>query len=384
MKEEYNRLFEKVAPRMSDEELFRAVLNSGKEHNMENNKNTSPKKRRIAPMIAAVAATAALATTAGAVSSYYRNINEEYNDVFAQTADVFPQAYTDKDGNTLDQKETALASGMYEKLSVEINKTFECENFTFEVPGAVSDGEALYIMYNMVFNDDPWSGANPWFTENENVYLEGETDCVGVKRSGQLCEGTISKRDGKTVYSGFYPLMGLENCAADTLKVSFNNVWGSSYMSGDHYFDAEVEIPISDDLTKFNKTIDISDAPNVKLARWGNWDLTQVEVTPLGVTFNMETNGKTPDPSVCKFYSPEIPIFVTFKDDTVLQLERPYGSSGIDAENKTLSIKILFNYPVDVDEIQLVQFASAEIDMNGGVTTVDIPEILMEEDWWLN
>ena len=41
MKEAYNKLFGKVAPRTSDEELLEAVLSGGKEHNMD--KNTSNK-----------------------------------------------------------------------------------------------------------------------------------------------------------------------------------------------------------------------------------------------------------------------------------------------------------------------------------------------------
>ena len=383
MKEEYTRLFEKVAPRMSDEELLKSVLNSGKAYKMENNKNTTPKKRKIAPMIAAVAAAAALATTAGAVTNYYRNINEEYTDAIAPTADVFKQAYTDKDGNELDMKGKAEASGIYEKLNIELHKTFKCEGFTFEVPGAISDGDKIFIMYDMIFDEDPWSGEHPWFEENDNIYLEGMANYDEIHIGGGLGQGTVSKRDGKTVYSSCIDLSGLENCASDTLKVFFNNVWGSSYKYGDHYFSAELEIPLSGDLKKFNKTIDIPDTPYVKLARWGNWDLTQVEITPLSVTFNMETDGETPDPSVCKYYSPEIPIYVKFNDDTTLELKRPYDLSGIDAESKTLQIKVGFNYPIDVDEVQSVLFASAEVDMNGGVTELDIPEIPMEEDWRL-
>ena len=382
MKEEYTRLFEKVAPRMSDEELLKSVLNSGKAYKMENNKNTTPKKRKIAPMIAAVAAAAALATTAGAVTNYYRNVNEEYNNILAQAdTEGFKQPYTDKDGNTLDMKDKAEASGMYEKLNIELHKTFKCEGFTFEVPGAICDGEKIFIMYDMIFDEDPWSGEHPWFTENENIYLDGMTDCSEVYWNNGIGMGTKSERGGKTVYSSCLELSKIENCTSDTLRVFFNNVWGSSMMSGHHYFSAELEIPLSGDLKKFNKTIDIPDTPYVKLARWGNWELTKVEVTPLSVTFNMKTDGETPDPAVCKHYSPEIPIYVKFNDDTTLKLKRPYDSQGIDAENKTLKIKVGFNYPIDVDEVQSVLFASAEVDMNGGVTELDIPEIPMEEEW---
>lgn len=388
MKEEYTRLFEKVAPRMSDDELLKSVLNSGKAYNMENNnKNTSTKKsRKIAPAIAAVAAAAALATTAGAVTSYYRNVNEEYNTLLAQAdTEGFRQPYTDKDGNTLDMKDKAEASGMYEKLNIQLNKTFKCEGFTFEVPGAISDGEKIFVMYDMIFDEDPWSGEHPWFKENDNIYLEGATDCAEVRWNNGIGLGTKSKRDGKTVYSSTLELSGVENCTSDTLKVSFDSLWTSTTSTDEeHRFNAEVEIPITDDLKKFNKTIDIPDAPYVKLARWGNWNLTQVEITPLSVTFNMETDGETPDPSVCKFYAPKIPAYVKFNDDTTLELRRPYDSNGIDTENKTLKIKVGFNYPIDVDEVQSIQFASAEIDMNGGVTELDTPEIPMEKDWWLD
>ena len=369
---------------MSDDELFKAVLSSGKGHSMENNKNTSPKKRRMAPIIAAVAAAAALATTAGAVTNYYRNVNEDYNNILAQ-ADIggFSQAYTDKDGNVLDQKDKAEASGMYEKLNIELNKSFECDGFTLEVPGAISDGEELLIMYDLIFDEDPWSGEHPWFIENEELFINGVSDCDAVKWWGRLSLGAVSERDGKTVYSSFIPLYGLKNCTNDTLKITFDYLWGNHSINENdrHFFDAELEIPISDDLAKFNKTIDVPDTPYVKLARWGNWDLTQIEVSPLGVTFNMKTDGETPDPIVCKDYRPEIPVYVNFKDGTTLDLMQRYSSQGIDPENKTMRIEMHFNYPVDVDEIQSIQFASALVDMNGGVTELDIPEIPMEEEW---
>ena len=378
MKEEYNRFFDRVTPRMSDEELFGAVLRGGKEHNMENNKKASSKKRRLAPAVATVVVAATVATTAGAVSTYYQNVNEEYNDVLAQNAEIFPQPYTDKDGNAVDQKDKTEESGIYEKLNIEINKMFELEKFTLEVPGAISDGKDIYIMYNVIFDEDPWSGNNPWFEENEGIFLEGAIDSGGVEWGWKLGMGTISKHDGKTVYSSYFSLDGIENCVDDTVKVSFDSLWGTNMMLGEEYhFNAEIEIPISDDLAKFNKTIDVSDTPYVKAGNWGNWDFVQIKVTPLGVTFNLKTDGETPDPKVCKDYRPNIPVYVNFKDDTTLNLTRRYTSQGIDKENKTLQIQMMFNYPVDVNDIKSIQFASALVNMNGGVTTVDCPELEM-------
>ena len=369
MKEEYNRLFEKVAPRMSDDELFKAVLDGGKGHSMEN-KNTTPKKRRIAPMIAAVAAAAALATTAGAVTSYYRNVNEDYNNILSENASGgFAQEYTDKNGNAVDQKDQAAASGLYEKLNIELNKTFEYDGFTLEIPGAICDGEDMLIMFDIIFNE------GHGVAEDERLYLFGETDCDGVFHHGDSLKGLVSERDGKTVYSSYFKLVGIANCT-DAFKLKFERILSSDYQGSKYNIDAEIEIPITDDLKRFNKAVDIPDAPYVKLGNWGNWDLVQIEATPLGVTFNMKTDGETPHPSIDKEYWVNIPTCVTFKDGLSLDITSALRGIGIDPENKTGIIKMNFNYPVEVDNIQSIQFTNALVNMeDGSVTTVDAPEI---------
>lgn len=382
MKEKYNRLFEKAAPGMSDDELFKAVLNSGKERNTEKNNNTSPKRKK-APMIAVIAAAAAVATTAGAVAFYNRSITEDYNNAFAQNAAILSKfslgaEYKDKDGNVIDPQDKAAEDNIYEKLNIELDKTFKCDRFTLDVPGAISDGKRLYIMYNLIFDEDPWSGKTPWFKENDSIHLIGTTDCAGVKRSGQLALGTRSERDGKTVYSSYFPLIGIENCTKGTVKVSLTSLYGSSMMSGKHYFYAEIEIPLPDDLTKFNKNVDTSGAPNEKFGEWGTWTLTQFEVTPLMLTYTMKTDDERPDE--LRDYRAKIPVCIRFKDDTVLELTDTYifdemFSSKVGGDRKTLRSCITLNYPIDVSEIRSIQFASALADMNGNVTTVDAPEI---------
>ena len=379
MKEEYNRLFEKAAPRMSDEELLKSVLSGGKEHNMENNKNTTPKKRKIAPMIAAVAATAALATTAGAVI-YNRSINEVYNNVLAQDAEVFPQEYTDKDGNALEQKDAAFKSGMYEKLNIEINKTFECDGFTFEVPGAISDGEELLIMYNVFFDEDPFAREvlweEPWFYEDENIYLQVTDNYDEVVAYTRLGQGIVSEYEGKKVYSSYFNLRGIDSCTYP-LKVTFEYLWGSRADGGkrNRYINADIEIPISQDFTKFNKTVDIPDEPYVKLGSAGNWNLLQLEATPLGASFSMKTDEEMPDDDYYFVCSHRIPIYVNFKDGSSLDATSTNAWRD-DAENKTLWLKTSFNYPIDVDEIQSIQFVNAQVNMeDGSVTTVDAPEV---------
>lgn len=376
MKEEYNKLFEKVAPRMSDEELFKSVLSGGKEHSMS--KNTTPKKgNKKALLITAVAAAAVAATTVGAATVYNRSINEDYNEILAQVDNGgWHQAYTDKDGNELDRKNEAVEKGLYEKMNIELNKSFEYDGFTLEIPGVVSDGEELLVMYNLVFDEDPFSGDDPWYKKDELIYLFGHNGTEqGVYHGGRAPKSVISIRDGKTVYSGIYDLRIIERPEDDTLKLSFERLCTSSG-SKERDIYAEIEIPITDDLKKFNKTVDVPDEPYVELADWGNWDLVQIEAAPLGVTFTLKTDGETPTNEIFKQALVFIPTYVTFKDGSTLDITTGIYGGDIDCENKTMALKWMFNYPVEVDDIQSIQFASALVNMeDGSSTTVEVPEM---------
>lgn len=372
---------------MSDDELFKSVLSGGKEHNMENNKNTTPKKRKLAPMIAAAAAAAVLATTSGAMI-FNRNVPEEYNNALALDAEVFPQDYTDKDGNAIDQKDTAYASGMYEKLNIEINKTFVCDGFTLEVPGAISDGEEMLIFYNITFDEDPWWDTH-WLITNEKLRLQASVRSAGARIGGRLTDGIADRSSGKMVYSSYLCVRGIDDMRIKMLVVSFDYLWGS-YGGSDtrnRYINEEVKIRIPNDLTKFNKTVDIPDKPYVKLGSAGNWNLLQLEATPFGVSFSMETDEEMPDDDYYFVCSHRIPIYVNFKDGSSLDATSGLSAWKDDAVNKTLWFKTSFNYPIDVDEIQSIQFVNAQVDMeNGSVMTVDAPEVpffYFEGNEWL-
>ena len=378
MKEEYNRLFEKVAPRMSDEGLFRSVLNSGKEHSMS--KNTSPKKsNRKALLITAVAAAAVAASTVGAAAVYNRSINDEYSALLAPQAEHFPQEYTDKDGNVSHQKDTAYESGLYEKLNIELNETIECEGFTLEIPGAISDGKGLIVMYNVFFDEDPG------LLSGEKLALLADAQFDGVWGGGRLLTGVMNEYEGKKVYSSFFDLTHLERCTDDTLKISIMSLYGYGIVPPDgkksYPINAEIEIPLTDELTRFNKTVDIPDEPYVKLANWGNYNITQLEAAPLGVTFSLKPEGEVPGYDVFKLHwFFEIPTYVTFKDGSSVDVSNGLADVEIDEENELIHATMEFNYPIDVDEIQSIQFVNALVDMGGNVTTVDAPEMPMWDD----
>lgn len=370
MKEVYNKLFNKVASRVSDDELFGRVLNSCEgEKIMDNNKTT--KKHGMKMIIAPLAAAIVTAGTAvGAMAVYSRNLSQEYNNVLAQGASVFPQEYKNADGEAIT---LPIDNELYEQLNIVVDKVFRCDGFTLEVPGAICDGKDMIVMYNVIFDEEPK------YDENENVYMDYTIETDGVRYGyGHYSEKTFSKRDGKTVLSGFIEFSKIENCT-DTVKVKLDNLWGSSMgQSGEgvRNVDIDLEIPLTGDITQFNKTVNVPAKPHIDLSAWGEWDMTDIEITPLSVTFNMSSNGTIPDPRVHKDASPDFPMIVTFKDGTTLDVsERAGMSHGIDSETKTTMIKRAFNFPINVDDVQSVQIASAVINMDGTAQTVEIPEI---------
>lgn len=358
MKEEYIKLLEKAAPRTSDDELLEAVLSSRNEYIM--NKKNQPKKRvRKALLIPLVAAFAVAASAIGAVAVYSHNVNAEY----AKRLDRHghEKEYKDKDGSDVDQNAQAVKNGLYEMLNIKLDKSFECDGFTLEFPGAVCDGRSMIVFYNMVFDEEPdyYPDTKPClFTRDYGDEL---------KQGGRASLGFFEKRGDKTVYSGYLSFLGIENCG-ESLTINLLN--------DDLDIDVNLEIPLANDLTTYNKTIDIPSTPHVGLGNWGDWDLCGLEVTPLGIEFNMTSEKETPGGEVLKKFWPVFPTIITFKDGSTLDLDNDFLYFNLDSAEKTFWMKADFDYPIIVDDIESIQFAGAVIDMDGGVTTVEIPEVV--------
>lgn len=376
MKETYNALFDKVASRMSDDELFNRVLSSREgehimDNNSENNKKTIKKRgiKMLAAPIAAVVATAGL--TVGAFAVYERNISQEYNEVVAPGASIFPQEYKNAEGESAAQP---VDNQLYEQMNITIDKTFKRDGVTLEVPGALCDGKDMIVFCNFIFDEEPSS-------EDVSKCFIGYTPVTeGLKHgTAHYDEGmTNSTRDGKTVFNRFIELSGLEEITADTVKVTLDCLWGDEDLwdNGIYELGFDIEIPLTGDFTQFTKTVDISTKSHVNLSAWGEWDMTDIELTPLSVTFNMHSDGVIPDPSIHKDASPDFPMVVTFKDGSTLDISAHAGMThGIDPETKTTTIQRSFNFPIKVEDVKSVQFASAVIYMDGTTETVEIPEI---------
>lgn len=378
MKQEYISLFEKAAPRMSDEELFNAVLNSRKGSiTMKNTENKSKKFFSKAVVIPLAAALALGATAVGAVAVYNRSVADEYANTLGGHASKFPQEYEDKDGNKIDFGARTLADGTYDKLNITLDKTYEYDDFTIEFPGAIGSGDEIRVMFNIVFKGKPDLGTDdPEYYPQ--LFFENEKDSELFWTED--ASGTYSERGGKLVYSGYLRTRELSDDDTSVnlhyIRLTPSNMW-----RGNEGWDIDIDfdIPVTDEMRANYKTVDISNKPHVELGDWGDWNLDSVKITPFKVEFNLSTDGATPDPAVCKFYSPKIPVYITFTDGSVLDVSRyGGGSGGIDKENKTLQIVKSLNYPIDIDSVESIQFASAGVSMDGTVSEIAIEKIPLD------
>lgn len=383
MKKEYRAIYDKLAPLKSDEELLGAVLSSRKGNIMKNEKQ--PKKRISKAIAIPIAAALALGATAvGAVAVYNHNVSEEYARVLQQP-DGFDQDYKTADGEEVNLNTVALNSGLYDALNIELNKTFEYEDFTIEFPGAVCDGRDILIMYNMTFKKD----LDCLYEDNQCFWIWGDNETIV---GGELLGGTranngvMSEVDGKKVYSGYIDYSGIENCG-ESVNVHFEKIRaaGANRSKGIDWYQADVdidlEIPLTGDFSKFNKTIEADTAQHVDLGIWGEWDVVGADISSLLITFNVKTDGDLPVGNIFKEGIMVFPVNVTMKDGSTLEL----GSEAIcryndDPETKTGWFMAILNYPLDVDNVQSVQFASTVIDIDGTATTIDISEAYSKYD----
>lgn len=377
MKQEYISLFEKAAPRMSDDELLNSVLSSRKGSiTMKNTENKSKKRFSKAVVIPLAAALALGATAVGAVAVYNRNVTEEYARALQAHGDTFPQEYKNADGEKANQNAATLNNGLYGELSIELNQVYEYEDFTLEFPGAICDGEDILIVYNIVFNKNLKCLELPY----QYFDIRGNNRGNGAQSGGRLSGRDFSERDGKTVYTSFYDFFDVGNCG-DTLTVKFEKLSSMCEGLGIGLYRADIDvtlkIPLTSDFSKFNKTFEADTPPHIDLAGWGEWDIESADLRSLSISFNAKTDGEIPESILFGLNQPIFPIIVTMKDGSTLELDDIAIGRYYDyPENNAATFTVILNYPIDVENVQSVQFASAVIDVDGGSSTVEIPELV--------
>lgn len=177
-------------------------------------------------------------------------------------------------------------------------------------------------------------------------------------------EGKWSERDDKAVFSNFIPIGGLGSCGGSA-KLELSHIYKKEWHGTDSeviYTDIDLELPVTSDMSKFNKEIKLDSAADASLGEWGEWSYDALEITPLGVSFVLHTDEPV-DFEIFKKYRPQIPVKVNFKDGSTLNVSDSL-SLGYDGE-KELGLYKTFNNPINVDDVKSVRFMDEVVDMNG-------------------
>lgn len=383
----YNAMYDKLAPLKSDEELLDSILSSRKGNITMKTKNTHENKSKKffskAVVIPIAAALALGATAVGAVAVYNHTVAEDYANVLAQAGEYWKPEFKDVNGEELDQNAIALNTGLYDTLNIELGQSFEYEDFTIDFPGAICDGKEMMVMFNLTFKKDldclKYEDQDFWLCENHEI----KTGLHGGTRS---CQGVLSEIDGKMVYQGYVDFFGVENCG-DSVTINFDNIRAAAGpMEDDGWYrvdiDIDLEIPLNgDNITSLNRTLTANTVQHVDLLGWGDWDVESVDVSPLAIKFNVKTDALPTSENIFKTSSPVFPVNVTMKDGSTLEFKSDdimiYDEN---KETKTATFTVPLNYPINSENVQSVQFATAVIDADGNSTTVDISEIYEKYD----
>lgn len=134
MRKQYNELFDKISPRMSDEELLRAVLDR-KAENMSDKKHFGKK----AIIIPSVAAAALLCTTVGVSAAYEWNLSAAIADIFGRTSEDIPDGVSFKDFNF------TTVGGR------ELDDVLKFDGYEVRMRGVAADPHSMLLFYDVEF-----------------------------------------------------------------------------------------------------------------------------------------------------------------------------------------------------------------------------------------
>lgn len=367
LKEEYNKLFERVAPRMSDDKLFRAVLEitDRKGYNM-NKKNKIRGKRAV--IIPLVCAGVVAATSVGAAAVYSRSVSTEYKNVLEAQLTYYGNSYTDSEGNRIPKSMLGLDEEVYERLSVSIDQTFELDDLDLRFTDMITDGRRGIVMYTITPKGDKWSNI-------DKELLKEDWALYWLPEGGRSIGNTIQDAnyfDG--VFTGYIDITNMD-VSGEPIKIDIDHFMctQSVYEEGGfitYEINKTLEIPVSEEYTKFNRTVSVAGNPRVDLVDWLEWNLDSLTVSPLG--FEAEFSGNTVNRNLMKLFDSNAPIVARFKDGTTLTMKNGKRTNIPDSLDKLGTI-YNFDYPIDVDSIESVQIADAVVNISdGSVTRVEI------------
>lgn len=370
------------APFSDDETLFNIV----KERTSKMEKKNFRFKKPVA-VAASIAAAAALTVSVGAALGWDLNaafggifnkaVSEPKDVIFidadnapdtqiTQKADVFP----DNDGSSkiVTVENTYRNYGFdYNKYGKELDLSFDGDGFTVNYKGIMGEGRVLYVLYDIVFDEDtdykPKEGYSEWHT----VFTLDTPDGLGRAMDNKLIHS-----DGN-VYSYYGMMIAADDISGNILTIKGSGLWRERFKPL-HYdmdetdferlecdFYTEIPIDMENDVpektVKPNEPIKVYDFVDGK-AEPVDTVLYEIKITPFTCTVSFCENGRVFGKA--ESYGID-PLTFTFADGT--ELIQGASSYETNSETDTETVFIEFDQPVEPDDIVSVMIDGKTIPL---------------------
>lgn len=168
MKEKYIKLYDKITPLLSDEELLQGML--GKADNMEKKRIRFKKPAIIAAaaVITVTAATGAAAAAGWDIGSVFSLFNQQSREESAEHKDYFYSEYAPKYYPEINEIEVpqsqapaddsvenaAEESRIASLIMHECDEVIECDGYDIDITGYAFDGMNAKVFYDVVYDKD--------------------------------------------------------------------------------------------------------------------------------------------------------------------------------------------------------------------------------------
>lgn len=295
--------------------------------------------KKPAAVAASIAAAAALTVSVGAALNW--DFNTAFGSVFTHRDESLPESqevhFTEKYDESIEIQfipaaNTYTANGFdYTRYGKELDLSFEGDGFTVNYKGMMGEGRVLYVLYDVVFDEDTDFAPKEGYSEWNPVFELDTPDGLG-REFGD----TLIHSDGST-YSYCGKMIAADDISGNMLTIKGIGLWRERFGSLKYSMDETdferlecdfyTEIPIDMEAEVPGRTIELNEpitvydfVPNddgsgfysFKAADSVLYDIT---ITPFTCTGSIETNGRV----FGKAEAYDLGSFVfTFRDGTTL------------------------------------------------------------------
>lgn len=222
-KDIFTTAFSEAAPRKSDTEAAREIIEKGKAM-----KTTKHSARKIFTSIAAAAAVLIVGgVTVGAATGW--DFLGAFNKVFADRA----------------EDASYISPIDFSKMGKELDHQFEGDGYTLNVRGAAASDQTLFLLYDVTFTEE-------FITEN-NIDKTLISNPVSFIKLGESSSSTNSMymNEGNTFsYYEMYHGYDGGSLAGKTVEIEFRSIDAGNYgtIDCDHRFDLKIDFAETDDV----------------------------------------------------------------------------------------------------------------------------------------